>query len=69
MLREIQRAVGDDAFFAFARDWVQTQRNHQVDRAGFIRFVNQAFAHQDAGRDFTALINEWLDSPTTPAGS
>jgi aminopeptidase N len=64
MLREIHRAVGDDAFFAFARDWVQTQRNHQVDRAGFIRFVNQ-----HTGRDFTALINEWLDSPTTPAGS
>lgn len=64
MLREIQRAVGDDAFFAFARDWVQTQRNRQVDRADFIAFVNE-----HTGRDFTALINEWLDSPTTPAGS
>jgi aminopeptidase N len=64
MLREIHRAVGDDAFFAFARDWVQTQLNHQVDRAGFIEFVNQ-----HTGRDLTALINAWLDSPTTPAST
>ena len=49
MLREIHRAVGDDAFFALARDWVQTQRNRQVDRADFIAFVNQ-----HTGRDFTA---------------
>jgi aminopeptidase N len=61
MLREIHRAVGDDAFYALARDWVQTQRNHQVDRALFTRFVNE-----HTGRDFTALINAWLDSPTTP---
>jgi aminopeptidase N len=61
MLREIHRAVGDDVFFALARDWVQTQRNHQVDRELFTRFVNQ-----HTGRDFTALIDAWLDSPTTP---
>jgi len=62
LLREIHRAVGDAAFFALARDWVQTQRNQQVDRAGFVAFVNR-----HTGRDFTALINRWLDSPTTPA--
>jgi len=61
MLREIHRTVGDVAFFAMARDWVQTQRNRQVDRAGFVAFVNR-----HTGRDFTALINRWLDSPTTP---
>jgi aminopeptidase N len=62
MLREIHLAVGDTAFFALARDWVQTQRNRPVDRAGFIAFVNR-----HTGRDFTALINRWLDARTTPA--
>jgi len=64
LLREIQRTVGDQAFFAFARDWAQTQRNQSVDRAGFVRFLNQ-----HTGHDFTALVDAWLDSPTTPAGS
>jgi aminopeptidase N len=61
MLRAIHQAVGDDAFFALGRDWVQHNRNTQVDRAEFTQFVNQ-----HTGRDFTALINSWLDSPTTP---
>jgi aminopeptidase N len=61
MLREIHRAIGDQAFFALGRDWVQSQRNEQVDRAEFVAFVNQ-----HTGRDFTALIDTWLDSPTTP---
>ena len=29
MLHQIRQTVGDDAFFALARDWVQTQRNHR----------------------------------------
>jgi len=62
MLHQIHRTIGDPAFFALARDWVQTQRNQQVDRAGFVAFVNR-----HTGRDFTSLINSWLDSPTTPA--
>jgi aminopeptidase N len=61
MLREIHRAVGDDAFFDLARDWVAQHRNRNVDRATFVRFVNR-----HTGRDFTALINRWLDSATTP---
>ncbi len=28
MLRAIHKAVGDEAFFALGRDWVQEQRNH-----------------------------------------
>ena len=31
------------------------------DRASFIAFVNQ-----HTGKDFTSLVNTWLDSPTTP---
>ena len=62
LLHQIRQSVGDTAFFAFARDWVQTQRNEHVDRFGFIAFVNK-----HTGRDFTQLINTWLDSPTTPS--
>jgi aminopeptidase N len=61
LLREIHRAVGDGEFFALARDWVQQHRNQTVDRSTFVRFVNR-----HTRRDFTALINRWLDSPTTP---
>jgi aminopeptidase N len=64
MLRQIRKAVGDKQFFALATDWVQTQRDTSVDRAEFIAFVNH-----HTGRDFTALINTWLDSPTEPAES
>ncbi|MGY0002283.1 M1 family metallopeptidase [Micromonospora sp. I033] len=61
MLHEIHRQLGDKAFFALARAWVQEQRNTQQDRASFIAFVNK-----QTGRDFTRLINTWLDSKTTP---
>ena len=62
LLRALHQELGEDAFFSLARDWVQTQRNQPVDRAVFISFVNR-----HTGRDFTALIDRWLDSPTTPA--
>jgi aminopeptidase N len=61
MLREIKLQVGDTEFFAMARDWVQTQRDQPVDRATFTAFVNH-----HTGKDLTALIDKWLDSPTTP---
>ncbi|MGE5827412.1 MAG: M1 family peptidase, partial [Micromonosporaceae bacterium] len=62
LLRELHLALGSDAFFALARDWVQSQRNQPVDRAAFTTFVNRR-----TGRDFTALIDEWLDAPGTPS--
>lgn len=62
MLYAIHREIGDEAFFALGRDWVQQRRNTQVDRAEFTAFVNE-----HTGRDFTALIDAWLDSPTTPS--
>ena len=61
MLHQIHKQLGDDAFFALGRDWAQQHKNSSQDRAGFIAFVNQ-----HTGKDFTALINTWLDSPTTP---
>jgi aminopeptidase N len=61
MLHEIHKEIGDEAFFALGRDWVQERRNTSVDRAEFVTFVNE-----HTGRDFTDLINLWLDSETTP---
>ncbi|GIE93769.1 M1 family metallopeptidase [Paractinoplanes rishiriensis] len=62
MLKEVHDRLGDRRFFALATAWVQTQRNTQQDRASFTTFVNR-----QTGEDFTALIDAWLDSPTTPA--
>jgi aminopeptidase N len=62
MLKELNDALGDTRFFALGRAWVQTQRGTQQNRASFTAFVNK-----QTGRDFTKLINAWLDSPTTPA--
>ncbi len=61
MLEQIRKQIGDAAFFSLARDWVHQHKGTSQDRATFIAFVN---AH--TGKDFTALINEWLDSPSTP---
>ncbi|MFB9239337.1 M1 family metallopeptidase [Plantactinospora siamensis] len=61
MLRQLNKALGDQKFFALARAWVAEQRNTQQTRASFIAFVNK-----NTGRNFTGLINAWLDSPTTP---
>ncbi|GAA3456236.1 M1 family metallopeptidase [Dactylosporangium matsuzakiense] len=61
MLHQIHKKLGDAAFFALAKDWVQQQRGTAQDRAAFIAFVNK-----HTGQDFTQLINAWLDSPTTP---
>lgn len=61
MLHELHDALGDAKFFALARAWVQENRNTQQDRASFIAFVNK-----QTGRDFTALINSWLDAKKTP---
>jgi hypothetical protein len=40
---------------------VHDNLNTQQTRATFVAYVN---GH--TGRDFTALIDAWLDSPTTP---
>lgn len=61
MLHELHDALGDKKFFALGKDWVQEQRNTQQDRASFIAFVNR-----HTGRDYTKLINTWLDAKTTP---
>jgi aminopeptidase N len=61
LLQAIHDRVGDTAFLALLRDWAQEHRDSTVDRAQFVAFVNRY-----TGQDLTALINAWLDSPTTP---
>jgi aminopeptidase N len=58
MLRKLHAALGDQAFFALGAAWVQDHRNTQQDRASFTAFVTKR-----TGRDFSALINRWLDAP------
>jgi aminopeptidase N len=64
MLRQLHNTLGDKKFFALARAWAQDHRNSQQTRASFTAFVNE-----QTGRDFTALIDAWLDSRTTPPKS
>ncbi|WP_432989129.1 M1 family metallopeptidase [Dactylosporangium sp. CA-233914] len=61
MLHQIHKQIGDDAFFSLGKDWAAQNRGTAQGRESFIAFVNQ-----HTGKDFTALINTWLDSPTTP---
>lgn len=48
-------------FFALATAWTAGNRNKSQDNAG----LNHVREHRDR-KDYTALINTWLDSPTTP---
>ena len=61
MLNKIRDQVGDKAFFSLCADWVGQHKGTNQDRASFTAFVNQ-----HTGKDLTALIDSWLDSPTTP---
>jgi aminopeptidase N len=62
MLKELQDKLGKKKFFALATAWVQGRKYTTQSRATFIAFVNQ-----QTGKDYTKLINSWLDSKTTPA--
>jgi aminopeptidase N len=61
MLHSIRQQIGDAKFFPMMRDWVGQHRYTNQDRASFLAYLNQYTGH-----DFTALVNAWLDSPTTP---
>ncbi|MEU4228908.1 M1 family metallopeptidase [Nonomuraea sp. NPDC026600] len=64
MLHEIRKQLGDKRFFATLRAWVQEHKGTTQDRASFVSWLNNR-----TGQDFTALIDDWLDSPTTPTTS
>ncbi|UBU10101.1 M1 family metallopeptidase [Nonomuraea gerenzanensis] len=61
MLHEIRERLGDRKFWAMTRAWPQEHRNTTQDRAAFVKWINE-----HTGRNFTKLINTWLDSTTTP---
>ncbi|MFI1989459.1 M1 family metallopeptidase [Actinoplanes sp. NPDC020271] len=61
MLKELNDALGDTKFFALMKAWVAEHKNTNQDRAAFIAFVDQ-----NTGKDFSKLINNWLDSKITP---
>jgi aminopeptidase N len=64
MLHEIRKQIGDKKFLAMLRAWAQQHRNVEVDRALFTSWLNRY-----TGRNLTALVNRWLDAPTTPAAA
>ncbi|GAA2016688.1 M1 family metallopeptidase [Catenulispora yoronensis] len=61
MLNGLHDALGDKAFYQLLNDWAHKNKGTNQDRAAFIAFVKA-----DTGKDFSAYINAWLDSPTTP---
>ncbi|WIM95550.1 M1 family metallopeptidase [Actinoplanes oblitus] len=61
MLKELNDALGDARFFALMRAWVAEHRGTSQDRAAFVAFVGT-----NTGKDFSKLIDAWLDSPKTP---
>ncbi|NUR57287.1 MAG: M1 family metallopeptidase [Catenulispora sp.] len=61
MLNGLRDALGDKVFYQVLNDWVHQRRGSNQDRAAFVAFVNSA-----TGKDYSAYINAWLDSPTTP---
>ncbi|MEP6696189.1 MAG: M1 family metallopeptidase [Pseudonocardiales bacterium] len=63
MLNGLRRQMGDTAFFAMARAWVHDNLGQSRTRADFTHLV-RTYAH----RDLSANIDQWLDSPTMPAG-
>jgi aminopeptidase N len=62
MLMQLYDALGKKKFFQMATAWVQGRKYTTQSRATFIAFVNK-----QTGKNYTKLINTWLDSTTTPA--
>ena len=62
MLNGLRDKLGDPLFYKVLTDWVQQHRFSNQDRASFT-----AFLKAETGRDFSAYVAAWLDSPTTPA--
>ncbi|OLE24992.1 MAG: hypothetical protein AUG49_12045 [Catenulispora sp. 13_1_20CM_3_70_7] len=61
MLHGIHDALGDEAYYRLLTDWVHQHQGTNQDRNAFIAFVKA-----ETGKDYSAYINAWLDSPTTP---
>jgi aminopeptidase N len=62
MLDRLANRLGPELFAQVLREWPQTHRGANVDRADYIAWLNQR-----TGQDLGPFITEWLTSPTTPA--
>ena len=63
MLDRIRRQVGNAEFTNLSAAWVKDHEYGDVNRHEFISWVNA-----QTGKDFTSLIDRWLDSRHTPGG-
>ncbi|MGI8887938.1 MAG: M1 family aminopeptidase, partial [Nocardioidaceae bacterium] len=61
MLDRIRQRIGDDEFEHVVKAWPAEHAGQTVDRETFTTWINE-----ETGKDLTALIDEWLDSPQTP---
>jgi len=61
-LHALRRTVGDDTFYAIARQWLQAHRDGNGSTASFI-----ALASKVAKRDLSPLLRAWLYGTTRPA--
>lgn len=62
-LHALRTEVGDEAFFAILRTWVDAHRGGHVATEDFV-----AHAEQVSGEDLEELFDAWLFSPTKPGG-
>ena len=65
-----RQPVSDSREMADQRQPGKQPADRDHDRADHVKHGKAeftAFVHEHTGQDFTALIDAWLDSPTTPA--
>ncbi|TIC79660.1 M1 family metallopeptidase [Nocardioides sp. GY 10113] len=60
-LHALRRSVGDDAFFAVLRGWVERYAGGSVTTEDFL-----AFAGESTGADVAALLDPWLNRTALP---
>jgi aminopeptidase N len=60
-LHALRQVVGDDAFFALLRAWVERHGGGSASPADF-----EALAEEVSGRDLAALFDAWLRAPALP---
>ncbi len=63
-IEALRRAVGDEAFFAFAQEWVERHDDDTASTADFLALVDEGF-----GPDVRALMEDWIYDEEVPAWS
>ncbi|WP_420121601.1 M1 family metallopeptidase [Nakamurella sp.] len=62
-LYELHETIGEDAFLAGTRAWLQRYRNGDASTADF-----EAVFERASGRDLTGFFDTWVRTPAKPAG-